>query len=143
MPQPEPVSPADLDRLFAAAREAAVAAYAPYSHFAVGAAVLDDQGRLFAGCNVENVSFGLTICAERHAVGAAVLAGARKLLAAAVYTPTAVPTSPCGACRQVLAEFGPTMTVYLFCDGTAPRRHALRDLLPESFGAGESGFSAG
>jgi cytidine deaminase len=96
----------DWRALAAAARAASMNAYAPYSRFAVGAAVRAGDGRLFAGCNVENASFGLTICAERNAVFQAVAGGARNLVALALFTPTPEPASPCGACRQVLAEFG-------------------------------------
>ena len=92
--------------LIDAAIEARLAAYAPYSKFAVGAALLAADGRIFVGCNVENLSFGLSNCAERVAVGTAVAAGAREFLAVAVVADTDVPVSPCGACRQVLSEFG-------------------------------------
>lgn len=94
------------DQLVAAAWQAREVAYAPYSKFAVGAALLATDGRIFLGCNVENISYGLTNCAERVAIGAAVAAGARKFVAVAVVADTGVPISPCGACRQVLAEFG-------------------------------------
>lgn len=93
------------DQLLAAAWEAREVAYAPYSQFAVGAAVLTSNGRIFKGCNVENLSFGLTQCAERTAICAAVAAGAREFVALAVVADTMVPVSPCGACRQVMAEF--------------------------------------
>ncbi len=94
-------------RLVAAARKVRTAAHAPYSQFLVGAAVIDDRGLIHVGCNVENASFGLTICAERNAVAAAVAAGARRIRAVAVVTAAKPPASPCGACRQVLAEFAP------------------------------------
>ncbi len=96
----------DWDKLVAAAWRAREVAYAPYSNFAVGAALLALDGRIFMGCNVENISYGLTNCAERVAIGAAVAAGVREFIAVAVVADTGVPISPCGACRQVLAEFG-------------------------------------
>jgi cytidine deaminase len=94
------------DALVEAAWNARQQAYAPYSNFAVGAALLAADGRIFGGCNVENLSYGLTNCAERVAIGAAVAAGVRDFVAVAVVADTGVPISPCGACRQVLAEFG-------------------------------------
>jgi cytidine deaminase len=102
-----------MDRLFALAREAAKAAYAPYSKFRVGAALLGADGRVFTGCNVENRSFGLTICAERSALVQGVSQGCRSFLALAIATPDSKePVGPCGACRQVLSEFmGPLAPV--------------------------------
>ncbi|HUK14647.1 MAG TPA: cytidine deaminase [Thermoanaerobaculaceae bacterium] len=121
-----------VDRLLAAAREAQKHAYAPYSRFPVGAAVLAEDGRVFAGCNVENSSFGLTICAERNAVGAAVAAGARPIAVAVVANGTAV--SPCGACRQVLAEFAPAMPVLLAAANDGSHQATTLDaLLPQAF----------
>ena len=95
----------DWDELMTAAWLTREQAYAPYSGFAVGAAVIAADGRVFTGCNVENVSYGLTNCAERVAIGAAIAAGAREFLALAVVADTQQPISPCGACRQVMAEF--------------------------------------
>jgi cytidine deaminase len=126
--------PANLSELRAAARAARAHAYAPYSKFAVGAAVETTDGRRFSGANVENASYGLTICAERTAVFAAVLAGARRLAAVAVSGPDGITTTPCGACRQVLAEFGaPDVPVtYARADGGWSDT-TLGDLLPDAF----------
>jgi cytidine deaminase len=124
---------ADWAVLAAAARAASAQAYCPYSRFPVGAAVRSADGRVFAGCNVENASFGLTVCAERNAVFQAVAAGARALVALALYTPTPKPVTPCGACRQVLAEFGVRELVCVAQDG-ASVHYALADLLPHAFG---------
>ena len=126
------VDPVLLDRLKAAATGVRQHAYAPASSFHVGAAVLADDGRVFAGCNVENASYGLTICAERSAVFAAVAAGVRVLRAVAVATDLAEPARPCGACRQVLAEFGRSMDVVMVGRGVV-RLTSLDKLLPEPF----------
>src|SRR6187402_905708 len=93
------------------------AAYSPYSGFAVGAALEDETGRVFAGCNVENLSFGLTICAERNALFHAVSSGAREFSALAVVADTREPISPCGGCRQVMAEFGNFTVLSATLDG--------------------------
>jgi cytidine deaminase len=100
------MTPDDGERLVTAAAAARKNAYAPYSQFRVGAALLLPDGRLSCGCNVENASFGLAVCAERNAVAAAVGTGARRFSALAVVTDARPPASPCGACRQVLSEFG-------------------------------------
>jgi cytidine deaminase len=116
-----------------AARAAMERAYAPYSGFRVGAAVASPGGT-FAGCNVENVSYGLTICAERAAVFTAASSGARQVDAVAVVTDTPEPVPPCGACRQVLREFGPACTVVSATVSGRCVVRALSDLLPDSFG---------
>jgi cytidine deaminase len=123
----------ELEALVAAAAAARGRAYAPYSGFAVGAAVLDADGRLHIGCNVENASYGLSVCAERHAVAAAVAAGAAELRGAAVVTATAPPASPCGACRQVLTEFGDFPVVLANLRGDR-RVTTVSELLPAAFG---------
>jgi len=102
--------PAYLSKLLAAARNAARNAYAPYSQFQVGAAILTSGNEIITGCNVENASFGLTICAERSAVVSAVALGQKEWQAIAIVSPTGV--TPCGACRQVLAEFAPQLEVW-------------------------------
>jgi cytidine deaminase len=121
-------------RLEKAARVAAGRAYAPYSRFRVGAAVLGATGRLFSGCNVENASYGLCTCAERSAIFAAVTAGEHAVSAVAVYTPTPRPTTPCGACRQVIHEFGRDAIVICVCDGEDRIETTLDALLPAAFG---------
>jgi cytidine deaminase len=119
-------------KLLAAARRAAARAHAPYSNFRVGAAVLDERGRIHPGANVENASYGLTICAERAAVTRMVAAGGRRIEAVLVYTDTATLTPPCGACLQVIAEFGTNPRVVLANDREL-RSGRLRDFLPRPF----------
>ena len=123
-------------RLLESARQAAHNAYVPYSRFPVGAAVQTADGSVFTGCNVENASYGLTICAERSAVSAAVAAGHSEITAVAVSAPKVPDTSPCGACRQVLNEFRSPksgMSVILD-DGASGTIISLDDLLPRAFG---------
>src|SRR6478736_6089473 len=127
-------TPAQLRKLKAAAKTAAARAYAPYSKFHVGAAVLTGSGRIFAGCNVENASYGLCNCAERTAIFSAVAAKERKLQCVVVYTPTPTATAPCGACRQVIFEFGPTARGLSFCTGKETIDTTITDLLPGAFG---------
>jgi len=116
-----------------AARTARTRSYSPYSHFAVGAALLGVSGRIHAGTNVENASFGLSICAERAALCRAVAEGERAFTAIAVVTGEARPTPPCGACRQVLQEFAPGLTVVLAGAGDQVEEWTLADLLPRAF----------
>lgn len=130
----EELTPAQLRRLEAAARQAAGNAYAPYSGFAVGAAILLSSGKIYSGCNVENASYGLTNCAERTAIFTAAAHGERKLRCIVVYTPTPTATAPCGACRQVIHEFGPNVRVISICDGKARTDTTIKDLLPGAFG---------
>jgi len=125
--------------LCALARDAATRAYCPYSGFAVGAAVQSGDGRVFAGANVENASYGLTVCAERVAIARAVSDGVRRIVRLAIHTPTEHPVPPCGACRQVLAEFGADALVRATCDGPEWREWSAAELLPEAFGLGDSG----
>ena len=124
-------------RLISEAVSAREQAYAPYSGFQVGAAVLTADGEVYVGANVENASYGLTLCAERAAAAAAVTGGARELKAVAVVCAGAA--SPCGACRQFLAEFGGNMAVLLVDPEKAGdvRTVSLADLLPEQFELGE------
>ncbi len=121
--------------LIAAATAAHAHAYAPYSRFHVGAAVLASDGSIFAGCNVENVSYGLTSCAERNAVFRAVGEGERSIRAVAVVTAAETPTAPCGACRQVLNEFAVEGDMHVILAGTTGQVRVTRlsVLLPESF----------
>jgi cytidine deaminase len=117
-------------KLVALAIDAASRAYAPYSRFDVGASLVAVDGQVFTGCNVENISYGLTICAERNAVFAAVAAGCREFRKIIIVADTEEPASPCGACRQVLAEFNPDLEIVLsnFYGKTAHFR--LSELLP-------------
>ena len=121
------------DALVAAARGMQAQAYCPYSRYRVGAALETGDGRVFVGSNVENASYGLTICAERAAVFAAVGAGARRFRRIVIATDSEPPGPPCGACRQVLAEFGSELEV----ESVGPsqtKRWRIRDLLPDAFG---------
>lgn len=124
-----------VDTLVAAATAVRERAYVPYSHFAVGAALMAADGTIYTGCNVENASYGLSICAERNAVFHAVAQGVREFGAIAVVTENGV--LPCGACRQVLAEFNPQLTVIVA--DVAGNRHSytLAELLPYAFGPGD------
>jgi len=127
-------SSVQIRRLEKTARAAAAKAYAPYSKFRVGAAALGVSGKIFAGCNVENASYGLCNCAERTAIFSAIAAGEMAIAAVVVYTPTSAPTPPCGACRQVINEFGPHAAILAICDTSARIETTLAALLPEAFG---------
>ena len=124
----------DLETVMEAARDASEKAYAPYSNFHVGAAILAADGTIHAGCNVENASYGLAICAERNAATAMVLANPenREIELVAVFSPDASPCFPCGACRQVLREFGCKVVVVEESSGL--RRYPFEEILPHSFG---------
>lgn len=111
--------------------EAQKMAYAPYSHYAVGAALLGKSGRVYTGCNVENASYSMTICAERTAIVKAVSEGEREFEAIAVVTENG--GTPCGACRQVLAEFGPSMRVLIATPQSVVHKCTVADLLPGAF----------
>lgn len=138
MPARQP-SDAEIRRLAAAARRAAAKAYAPYSRFPVGAAVLASSGRTYSGTNVENASFGLSLCAERSALAAAVAAGERKFRVVAIYTPTQTATAPCGACRQFIHEFGAGIRVVSTCDSRERIDVRIATLLPGAFGPADLG----
>ena len=116
------------------AKEASKRAYAPYSKFSVGACVLTENDKIYKGCNFENSSYGLAICAERNAVGSAILDGERKIKAVAIYSPNMDNCTPCGACRQVLSEFksenGLDVIVKI---GNGIKIYSLDELLPEMF----------
>ena len=126
------LSPEIIERLIEAASEVRAKAHAPYSSFAVGAAVLDGGGRIHVGCNVENASYGLSVCAERHAVAAAVSAGGQAIEGVAVVTDTSPPSSPCGACRQVLVEFGDFPVILANLEGDQVLT-SVAELLPGAF----------
>jgi cytidine deaminase len=124
----------DLDAVMDAARDASRNAYAPYSNFRVGAAILTEGGQIHAGCNVENASYGLAICAERNTAAAMAFAnpGDREIRLVAVFSPDAAPCFPCGACRQVLREFGCKEVVVEEAAGL--RSYPFDEILPYSFG---------
>ena len=115
------------------ARRAREHAYAPYSNFKVGAAVLTAAGEIFSGGNIENASLGATICAERVAIFAAVAAGCRNLTALAIIADTPDPVAPCGLCRQVLSEFNPDCRVLMANTAGRWRLATLKELLPQAF----------
>ncbi|MFW6156971.1 MAG: cytidine deaminase [Armatimonadota bacterium] len=123
-----------VEKLIAAARGARERAVASYSNFPVGAAVMCADGRVFEGCNIENASYGLTICAERVAMFCAVAAGCRQIDAIAIAGPGEEPLSPCGACRQVMVELAPDAEVIMAGERTH-RTRSVADLMPDAFGS--------
>ena len=127
-----------MNELIEAARRVRAHAHAPYSRYQVGAAVRGQSGRVYVGANVENASFGLSLCAERSAVAAAVSAGETAIAAAAVVTATSPPAAPCGMCRQVLAEFaGDALPIALVNDAGERQDTTLGALLPQAFRRGD------
>ncbi len=131
-----PPTTTQIKQLVSAARKAAGIAYAPYSKFQVGSAILTKSGNIYTGCNVENASYGLCICAERTAIFNAVASGEKKLNVecVVVYTSTEKATAPCGACRQVIFEFGPKARVISTCRGNERIDRPITELLPDAFG---------
>lgn len=121
----------NFDELLRAAQASRTRAYVPYSKYAVGAAVLGSDGKIYSGCNVENASYGLTICAERNAIAAMVAAGCTSIEAVAVVT--ADGGTPCGACRQVLSEFAVGETTVVCAGDTSSHQFSVAELLPSSF----------
>ena len=126
------------DTLIEAARAVQHRAYAPYSNFQVGAALEASDGTVYLGCNVENASYGLTNCAERAAIAAAIAAGRNRFTRIAIATDADPPAAPCGACRQVLAEFAPDLVVDSV-GSAGHRRWTMADLLPDSFSRAQLG----
>lgn len=123
----------DWEALKATAEQARQNAYAPYSGFAVGAALQTASGSVFRGCNLENASYGATICAERGALAAAAAAGERELVALAIVTGARTPTPPCGICRQCLSELGPHLRVRSYIENGTFTEYDLGELLPHAF----------
>lgn len=121
-------------KLINEAEKARKRAYTPYSKFKVGAAVLSVDGKIFTGCNIENASFGLTLCAERVAIFKAISEGSTKFEAIAVVGDTDKPCSPCGACRQVISEFGEDIPLIMANLKGDIKIKKIKELLPEAFG---------
>lgn len=121
------------EELMEKAIEVSENAYVPYSKFPVGACVLTENNKTYCGCNFENSSYGLTICAERNAIGSAIADGERKIKAIAIYSPKMDKCMPCGACRQVISEFAEPDTVVLHKIGEEVKSYTIHELLPETF----------
>jgi len=130
------MTPEQKDSMTRAARAAMDNAWAPYSRFRVGAAVLGGSGAIHAGCNVENSSYPVGTCAERNAIGAAIAAGEKTISAVVVVASHPEPVTPCGMCRQALNEFGSGITVLCVGENGDERRYLVRDLLPDAFDDG-------
>lgn len=130
----QPLSTRDREKLLRSARKAMRNAHAPYSKFRVGAAILTRNGKIYSGCNVENASYGMTICAERTAIFSAVaeIGPKMEIRAVAVTNDQGVPCSPCGACRQVIYEFGPDAMIF-FQGASGQKQAHITELLPEGF----------
>lgn len=124
----------ELKRLVELAKAVSQRAYCPYSRFRVGAVVVTAEGEEFIGCNVENASYGLSMCAERGAIFRMIASSKTSIELVVIYTPTAKPTAPCGACRQVINEFGPHARIVSVCDGNGRIDATLDELLPLAFG---------
>ncbi|HKE02071.1 MAG TPA: cytidine deaminase [Planctomycetota bacterium] len=124
----------DERNLYAVAEQTAAVAHAPYSGLRIGCTIEASDGRVFQGCNVENASFGLTICAERAALTHAVAMGAKRFRRMAIYSAGDRVVTPCGACRQVLSEFATDLEILLACSTGETRRTSLKALFPEGFG---------
>ena len=123
----------DIELLKQKARALARHSYSPYSRFPVAAVFCDKDGNIFGGVNVENMSYGLTICAERNAIFSAISTGSRSIDTLVVYSPTQHLAMPCGACRQVISEFSDDATVLIFCDSDREESLKISDLLPGAF----------
>ena len=132
-PEPKVLSAEQEEALVGAALDARERAYAPYSRFRVGAALLCDDGTVVTGCNVENVSYGLCVCAERTAIGTAVAEGKRHFIALAIATASSPPSPPCGMCRQVLSEFSDDLPILLVNPRGERARTTLAALFPGGF----------
>lgn len=122
-----------VEKLIKTAKQASKFAYAPYSKFKVGAAIMSDKGKIYTGVNIENASYGLTVCAERVAIFKAITEGEKKFKAIAIYTNTKNFTAPCGACLQVMQEFNPKLYVILINSKNEIKQYNLSSLLPHAF----------